>query len=97
LEDRIHEAYALDNIHLAKVLYLKFQGIHVADDSDPRIKQVREEDFPFGTLTLASKPQRPVANAVLLRLRASRNVRAGEGVEWQGRARGGAVLSVAVL
>ena len=52
LEDQIHEAYALDNIHLAKILYLKLQGVHVDDDSDPRIEQVREEDFPFGTLTL---------------------------------------------
>ena len=58
LEDQIHEAYALDNIHLAKVLYLKLQGVHVVDDSDPRIEQVREEDFPFGTLTLDEEDER---------------------------------------
>ena len=52
LEDQIHEAYALDNIRLAKILYLKLQGVYVVDDSDPRIEQVREEDFPFGTLVL---------------------------------------------
>lgn len=57
LEDRIHEAYALDNIHLAKILYLKLQGIHVADDFDPRIEQVREEDFPFGKLTLGDEDE----------------------------------------
>lgn len=58
LEDQIHEAYALDNIHLAKILYLKLQGIHVADDSDPRIEQVREEDFPFGRLILDEDDER---------------------------------------
>ena len=34
LEDQIHEAYALDNIRLAKILYLKLQGIHLVDDSE---------------------------------------------------------------
>ena len=58
LQDQIHEAYALDNIHLAKVLYLKLQGVHVVDDSDPRIEQVREEDFPFGTLILDEEDER---------------------------------------
>ena len=58
LEDQIHEAYALDNIHLAKILYLKLQGIYVVDDSDPRIEQVREEDFPFGTLALDEEDER---------------------------------------
>ena len=58
LEDQIHEAYALDNIHLAKILYLKLQGVHVVDDSDPRIEQVREEDFPFGTLILDEEDER---------------------------------------
>lgn len=58
LEDQIHEAYALDNIHLAKILYLKLQGIHVADDSDPRIEQVQEEDFPFGKLVLDEEDER---------------------------------------
>lgn len=58
LEDQIHEAYALDNIHLAKILYLKLQGVHVVDDSDPRIQQVREEDFPFETLTLDEEDER---------------------------------------
>jgi len=58
LEDQIHEAYALDNIHLAKILYLKLQGVHVADDSDPRIEQVREEDFPFGSLILDEEDER---------------------------------------
>ncbi|KAH0837975.1 hypothetical protein J3R83DRAFT_6212 [Lanmaoa asiatica] len=57
LEDQIQVAYALDNIHLAKILLLKLKGIHIADDSDPRIDQVRDEDFdmcfaPSGPLTL---------------------------------------------
>ena len=58
LEDQIHKAYALDNIHLAKILYLKLQGIYVADDFDPRIEQVREEDFPFGKLILEDEDER---------------------------------------
>ena len=58
LEDQIHEAYALDNIRLAKILYLKLQGIHLVDDSDPRIEQVREEDFPFGRLILDEEDER---------------------------------------
>ncbi|KAF8559982.1 hypothetical protein OG21DRAFT_12867 [Imleria badia] len=57
LEDQIQVAYALDNIRLAKILLLTLKGIHVADDSDPRIDQVRDEDFdmcfaPSGPLTL---------------------------------------------
>ena len=58
VEDQIHEAYALDNIRLAKILYLKLQGVHVVDDSDPRIEQVREEDFPFGKLVLDEEDER---------------------------------------
>ena len=58
LEDQIHEAYALDNIRLAKILYLKLQGIHLVDDSDPRIEQVREEDFPFGRLVLDEEDEK---------------------------------------
>ncbi|KAF9786740.1 hypothetical protein BJ322DRAFT_1019351 [Thelephora terrestris] len=58
LEDQIHEAYALDNIHLAKILYLKLQGVQVVDDSDPRIEQVQEEDFPFGKLILDEEDER---------------------------------------
>lgn len=58
LQDQIHEAYALDNIHLAKILYLKLQGVHVVDNSDPRIEQVREEDFPFGRLVLDEEDER---------------------------------------
>lgn len=58
LEDQIHEAYSLDDIHLAKILYLKLQGIQVVDDSDPRIEQVREEDFPFGRLVLDEDDER---------------------------------------
>lgn len=57
LEDQIQVAYALDNIRLAKILLLKLNGILVVDDADPRIDQVRDEDFdmcfaPSGPLTL---------------------------------------------
>jgi hypothetical protein len=58
LEDQIQEAYALDNIHLAKILYLKLKGIEVLDDSDPRINQVRDEDFPFSRLNLDEEDER---------------------------------------
>ncbi|KAJ7492228.1 hypothetical protein FB451DRAFT_1502065 [Mycena latifolia] len=55
LSDQVHIAYALDDIHLAKVLLLRLQGIEVTSDSDPRIAAVKDEDFdacfiPFGRL-----------------------------------------------
>lgn len=57
LEDQIQTAYALDNIRLAKILLLRLKGIHITDDADPRIDNVRDEDFdicftPSGPLTL---------------------------------------------
>ncbi|KAH7886169.1 hypothetical protein F5I97DRAFT_1878064 [Phlebopus sp. FC_14] len=57
LQDQIQVAYALGHIRLAKILLLKLKGIQVASDSDPRIDQVRDEDFdmcfaPSGPLTL---------------------------------------------
>ncbi|KAJ7687399.1 hypothetical protein B0H17DRAFT_1180855 [Mycena rosella] len=45
LSDRVHIAYAHDDIHLAKVLLLRLQGIDVTSDSDPRIAAVKDEDF----------------------------------------------------
>lgn len=64
LEDQVQVAYALDNIRLAKILLLKLKGIHVSDD-DPRIDQVRDEDFdmcfaPSGPLTLDDADKRAV-------------------------------------
>ncbi|KAJ7775119.1 hypothetical protein B0H16DRAFT_1684716 [Mycena metata] len=55
LSDQVHIAYADDDIHLAKVLLLRLQGIEVTSDNDPRIAAVRDEDFdacfiPFGRL-----------------------------------------------
>ncbi|KAJ7508698.1 hypothetical protein B0H11DRAFT_1902283 [Mycena galericulata] len=55
LSDQVHIAYADDDIHLAKVLLLRLQGIEVDSDDDPRIAAVRDEDFdacfiPFGRL-----------------------------------------------
>lgn len=55
LSDQVHIAYADDDIHLAKVLLLRLQGIEVTSDSDPRIAAVKDEDFdacfiPFGRL-----------------------------------------------
>ncbi|KAJ7090071.1 hypothetical protein C8R43DRAFT_1050565 [Mycena crocata] len=55
LADRVHIAYAEDDIHLAKVLLLRLQGIEITSDSDPRIAAVTDEDFdacfiPFGRL-----------------------------------------------
>ncbi|KAJ6623065.1 hypothetical protein B0H10DRAFT_2213763 [Mycena sp. CBHHK59/15] len=55
LSDQVHIAYAHDDIHLAKVLLLRLQGINVTSDDDPRIAAVKDEDFdacfvPFGRL-----------------------------------------------
>ncbi|KAJ7047050.1 hypothetical protein C8F04DRAFT_905836, partial [Mycena alexandri] len=55
LSDQVHIAYADDDIHLAKVLLLRLQGIEVTSDNDPRIAAVKDEDFdacfiPFGRL-----------------------------------------------
>ncbi|KAF8841948.1 hypothetical protein BDN67DRAFT_1001987, partial [Paxillus ammoniavirescens] len=57
LEDQVQVAYALDDIRLAKILLLKLKGIEVSSDTDPRIDEVRDEDFdmyfvPSGPLTL---------------------------------------------
>ncbi|TCD65464.1 hypothetical protein EIP91_002581, partial [Steccherinum ochraceum] len=57
LQDQMQVAYALDNMHLAKVLLLKLQGIEVTSDDDPRIAQVKDADFsdafvPSGGLML---------------------------------------------
>ena len=45
LQDQVHVAYALDDIHLAKVLLLRLKGIEVTSDDDPRIAAVQDEDF----------------------------------------------------
>ncbi|PPQ99503.1 hypothetical protein CVT24_005294 [Panaeolus cyanescens] len=47
LEDQVHVAYALDDIHRAKVLLLRLKGIEVTSDDDPRIAEVQDEDFDF--------------------------------------------------
>lgn len=57
LEDQVYIAYADDNMHLARVLLLRLKGIEVTGDNDPRIAEVRDEDFdycfaPHGALTL---------------------------------------------
>lgn len=57
LKDQMQVAYALDDMHLAKVLYLKLQGVEVTGDDDPRIATVKDEDFsssfvPCGKLEL---------------------------------------------
>ncbi|KAF9225389.1 hypothetical protein BS17DRAFT_778533 [Gyrodon lividus] len=63
LEDQIQVAYALDDIRLAKILLLKLKGIEVTSDTDPRIDEVRDEDFdmyfvPSGPLTLEEADKR---------------------------------------
>jgi len=45
LKDQMQVAYALDNMHLAKILYLRLNGIEVTGDDDPRIEAVKDEDF----------------------------------------------------
>ncbi|CDO73143.1 hypothetical protein BN946_scf185007.g198 [Trametes cinnabarina] len=68
LQDQMHVAYALENMHLAKVLLLKLRGIEVNGDDDPRIAQVRDEDFsssfvPDGGLRLDEATQARVQEA----------------------------------
>ncbi|KIJ66354.1 hypothetical protein HYDPIDRAFT_26712 [Hydnomerulius pinastri MD-312] len=65
LEDQVQVAYALDDIRLAKILLLKLKGIEVTSDTDPRIDEVRDEDFdmcfvPSGPLTLEEADKRAV-------------------------------------
>ena len=47
IQDQMQEAYAADDMHLARILFLKTKGIEVTSDTDPRIAQVRDEDFVF--------------------------------------------------
>lgn len=47
LQEQMQEAYAAENMQLARILYLRIQGIEVTSDNDPRIAQVRDEDFVF--------------------------------------------------
>ncbi|KAI0348129.1 hypothetical protein BDW22DRAFT_1350279 [Trametopsis cervina] len=63
LQDQMQVAYALDNMHLAKVLLLKLKGIEVTDDHDPRIAAVKDEDFsetfvPRGGLQMTEEAER---------------------------------------
>ena len=64
----MHVAYALENMHLAKVLLLKLKGIEVDGDDDPRIAEVRDEDFsssfvPEGGLRLDAEIEARVQEA----------------------------------
>ncbi|KAH8099706.1 hypothetical protein BXZ70DRAFT_211572 [Cristinia sonorae] len=68
LQDQMQVAYALDNMHLAKVLLLKLQGIDVTSDNDPRIAQVKDVDFndafvPPGGLMLEEDIERRCRDA----------------------------------
>ncbi|EJF67118.1 hypothetical protein DICSQDRAFT_151469 [Dichomitus squalens LYAD-421 SS1] len=68
LQDQMHVAYALDNMHLAKILLLKLRGIDVSGDDDPRIAAVRDEDFsssfvPEGGLRLDADAEARVQEA----------------------------------
>ncbi|KAF5385214.1 hypothetical protein D9615_001115 [Tricholomella constricta] len=47
LADQVHVAYALEDMHLAKVLLLRLKGINVTSPDDPRIAAVKDEDFDF--------------------------------------------------
>ena len=82
LEDQIHKAYALNNIHLTKILYLRLQGVHIVDNSNPRIKQVREEDFPFGTLILDEEDERTLKECQRIERYQKRDQRRADKREW---------------
>jgi hypothetical protein len=43
----MQEAYAAEDMLRARILYLKIKGIDVTSDDDPRINEVRDEDFVF--------------------------------------------------
>lgn len=63
LEDQVYIAYADDNMHLARILLLRLKGIEVDGDNDPRIAEVRDEDFdycfaPHGGLTLDEESEK---------------------------------------
>jgi len=60
LEDQVHIAYALEDIHGAKILLLRLQGIEVTSDDDPRIDAIQDDDFdrffvPNGGLMMDEK------------------------------------------
>ncbi|KAJ7070644.1 hypothetical protein C8F01DRAFT_1244360 [Mycena amicta] len=64
LSDQLHIAYAADDLHLAKVLLLRLQGIEITSESDPRIARVSDEDFdthfvPYRLDDTLSKPVPP--------------------------------------
>ena len=70
LEDQVHVAYALDNIHLAKILLLKLKGVEVTSDDDPRIDAVKDEDFdicfvPSGRSALEEAEENVIREAKL--------------------------------
>ncbi|EIN14393.1 hypothetical protein PUNSTDRAFT_123958 [Punctularia strigosozonata HHB-11173 SS5] len=63
IQEQMQHAYALDNMHLARVLYLKLRGIEVSSDDDPRIAEVRDDDFqpcfvPPGAIQLEEEDER---------------------------------------
>lgn len=47
LQDQMQEAYAAEDMHTARILFLRIKGIEVTGDDDPRIAEVRDEDFEF--------------------------------------------------
>ncbi|KAK7686561.1 hypothetical protein QCA50_010161 [Cerrena zonata] len=62
IQDQMQDAYALDNMHLAKVLLLKLRGIEVTSDDDPRIEEIQDADFsdafvPPGGLQLSPEDE----------------------------------------
>ncbi|EGO05261.1 hypothetical protein SERLA73DRAFT_157851 [Serpula lacrymans var. lacrymans S7.3] len=65
LQDQVQVAYALDDIRLAKILLLKLKGVEITSDDDPRIDEVRDEDFdicfvPAGPLVLEEADRKAV-------------------------------------
>ncbi|KAJ7755037.1 hypothetical protein DFH07DRAFT_959604 [Mycena maculata] len=62
--DQVHIAYADDDLHRAKVLLLRLQGIDISSDDDPRIAAVSDSDFdacfvPFGLDDGRGQPSSP--------------------------------------
>jgi hypothetical protein len=81
LQEQMQHAYALDDMHLARVLFLKLRGIEVASDDDPRIAAVCDDDFqpcfvPPGAIALDEEDEKKM-----------RDRRRKEEERWRTRAR----------
>ncbi|KAF8665259.1 hypothetical protein AX16_000280 [Volvariella volvacea WC 439] len=88
LEDQVHEAYAMENIHLAKKLLLRLKGVEVTSDDDPRIDAVRDEDFDFLFLPFGQLEDPDAERRIAVLQESARKLREEEARRAQWRAQG---------